>query len=143
MEKITELFHRKVHIETKEEGTWQKMGRAILKGTLIAVGMSLVSLFLYAIVLANTEVQESTMPSVIMIVVAISLLAGAMIATRKMESKGILTGMGIGFVYMAGMYLLSSITLSHLEASTATVMMIAIGMLFAAIGGIIGVNLHK
>jgi len=143
MEKVTGLFHKKGMTDVKKEGAFPKMGSAVVKGSIVAVLISLVSLFIYAIVLANTEVQESTMPSVIIVVTAISLLAGAMIATRKMDSKGMITGIGIGFIYMVGMYILSSIALTHLEMNTATVVMIAIGMLFAAIGGIIGVNLHK
>lgn len=145
MEKISAIFQKKGNIENARgaDNRLGKMGNCLLKGTFIAICISLVSLFIYAIVLANTDVAESTIPSVILIITAISLLAGAMIATRKVESKGIITGIGIGFIYMASMYLLSSIVLTQLEFGAQTIVMLVLGMVFAAIGGIIGVNLHK
>ncbi len=143
MEKVAGLFQRKSSGEPRIEGEMTQMGKSLLKGTIIALAISVVTLFIYAIVLANTDVQENTMPTVIMIVTAISLLAGSMIATRKMASKGIVTGALIGLIYMGSMYMLSSIMLTQLTFGSATIIMLATGILFAAIGGIIGVNLHK
>ena len=143
MEKVVGLFQRKNSGEPRAESQMKQMGNSLIKGTMIALAISFISLFLYAIVLANTEVQENTMPTVIIIVTAISLLAGSMIATRKMTSKGIITGACIGLIYMGSMYVLSSVMLTELTFGSATILMLATGMLFAAIGGIIGVILHK
>jgi len=140
MEKVSAWFQKKENREIKKETKWGPWGNCLIKGWMIAIGISLLALFVYAIILANTEVAESTMPTVIIVVTAVSLLAGSMIATRKMESKGILTGLGIGLAYMGSMYLLSSIALTELVFSSATIVMLLIGMVFSAIGGIIGVN---
>ena len=140
MENIAELCQKK---NSREKSAIQQMGQSLIKGTLIALAMSILSLCIYAILLANTNVQENTMPTVIIIVTAISLLAGSMIATRTLQSKGIITGALIGILYMGSMYILSSIMLSELTWSHSTIIMLMIGMIFSAIGGIVGVNLRK
>jgi putative membrane protein (TIGR04086 family) len=59
--------------------------KTILKGTMISVLLTLVLLLIFATVLTYSNVAENTIPAVIIVITAISLLVGASIANRKIK----------------------------------------------------------
>ena len=136
------------------KGQWFKMNNvvknykdkniyAIFKGFLISLLLSLIFIFLYAVVLVNTNIQESTINPVIMTITGISVLTGSSISSLKIKKNGILNGICVGGLYIISIYILSSIALCGFSLNISSIIMILIGMALGAVGGIIGVNFHK
>lgn len=116
---------------------------SILKGIVIAIIFTLVLLLIFSIFLTYTNIQESTIAPIIIVITAISILAGASIASIKIKKNGIINGGIIGGIYMILLYLLSSIVETGFSLNMYAVVMIIFAMLAGMIGGIVGVNIKK
>lgn len=113
----------------------------IIKGCVISLILSIVFMFLYAIILTNTDIQENTIKPVIITITGISLLIGTSICCLKTNKKGILKGVLVGGIYFIMLYILSSIILCGFSLNLESIIMILVGMFLGGIGGIIGVNI--
>ncbi len=112
----------------------------ITKGVVISLIITLVLLFIFAIVLTYTQVSQSISNPVIIVITAISILMGSSIGNRKIKKNGLLNGALIGGIYMFTIYLISSILNWRFGLEIQSIIMIMVGMLFGILGGIIGVN---
>lgn len=115
----------------------------IMKGTLISVILTLVLLFILAIVLTYTKVSESMIPAAIIVITAISLLIGSTIANKKMKKNGILNGGIIGAIYLLTIYIVSSAVSGSFSLGWKSIVMLVSGIIFGIIGGVIGVNVSS
>ena len=113
----------------------------ILKGSIISFIVTLILLFIFAALLTYTNLQESIIKPIVMIVSAISLLIGSSISTFKIKKKGLLNGALIGIIYIGSVYLLSSITGSGFNLNIGSVILMIASIGAGMLGGIIGVNL--
>ena len=59
--------------------------KTILKGSIISMILTMILLFIFAILLTYTNISENTIPAVVIVITAISLLIGSSIATKKMD----------------------------------------------------------
>lgn len=125
------------------EGVQNKSFITIMKGTVISVVLTLLLLFVFAILLTYTQMSESMIPAVIIVVTAISLLIGSTIANRKIKKNGILNGGIIGGLYLLILYITSSVISGTFSMGLKSIIMIIVGVVFGIIGGIIGVNSKK
>ena len=116
---------------------------SILKGFLIALLASIVSIWIYAVILVKTNVQESTITTVLISISGISVLLGSSISCLRINRSGILIGACIGLLYFLSLYILSSIALCGFSMSVTSLIMMLVIIVLGAIGGIIGVNLKN
>lgn len=84
------------NIQTSENKT--------IKNIFIGVGISLIitliSLIIFSIILTYTNVQESVINPVIMIITAISILIGSSLVNAKIRRNGLINGAIVGrYVY--------------------------------------------
>ena len=108
----------------------------ILKGSVISIILTIIGLLVYSIILANTEIGESTVNYIVMGITSISILIGSILSISKIEKKGILNGAIVGGIYVIVIYLLSSINFS-------SIILMVVSIIAGMIGGIIGVNIKK
>lgn len=112
----------------------------IFKGLIFSFLITLVSVFLFSIILTYTNISEKVIPIVIIILTFVSILIGTMIGIRKISKNGMLNGAIIGGAYVLLLYLISSILNTGFTLNIYTVFMIIAGIISGIIGGIIGVN---
>ena len=72
----------------------------IIKGSGVALGITLLLLFIFAVLLTYTNIAESVIKPVIIIVTAISILIGSSLSTLKIKKNGLLNGAIVGFIYI-------------------------------------------
>ena len=114
----------------------------ILKGVGISFGLTLICLTIFSALLTYTNLSESLIQPVVIAVTGISILAGSFFATRKVGKNGIIKGIEVGIIYILLIYAISSIVNGgNFTLTIGSVIMILIGILCGAIGGIIGVNI--
>ena len=75
-----------------------------------------------------------------MIITGISILIGSSIGNSKIKKNGLLNGALIGACYFIIIYLISSLLNWKFMLDLQSIVMIAIGIFFGILGGIIGVN---
>jgi len=113
---------------------------SILKGTILSIFLTLILLIIFALLLTYTNINENTMPAVIIIATAISILVGSQITTGKIKRNWIINGIIVGSLYIFILYILSSIITKDFSFSKYSIIMIITSVLIGGIGGIIGVN---
>lgn len=113
----------------------------ICLGSIIAIVFTLLSLLIFSLILSSTSISENTITPVIIILSSISILAGSTISSRKIKQKGFINGLLVGLIYIAFIYLLSSIASGNFSLNLTSFIMIIASLAAGIIGGIIGVNL--
>lgn len=114
----------------------------IVKGIVISIILTLVFLFVFSILLAYSDIQESVIPVVLIMITGISILIGSSISTLKIKKNGILNGGIIGFVYILLLYLVSSGVSNNFSLNIYAIIMIIASILAGMVGGIVGVNMN-
>lgn len=112
----------------------------ILKGSAISMITTLILLIIFSVLLTFTNINERTMPTVIIMITALSILLGSQIITLKIKKNGIINGMAVGGTYMITLYFISSIVSKNFSLNKYSIIMMATGLLIGGLGGIIGVN---
>ncbi|MBR3002084.1 MAG: TIGR04086 family membrane protein [Clostridia bacterium] len=112
----------------------------IAKGVGISFISTVVLLLIFAAILTYTNVQESTINPVIIVITAVSILIGSSIGNFKIRKNGLLNGAIIGGTYMLIIYLISSILNWQFGLNMQSIIFILVGVIFGIFGGIIGVN---
>ena len=112
----------------------------IIKGVIISIIFTLIFLFLFSIILTYTNISESFISPVIIIITAISIFIGSSIVNIKMKKNGMLNGALVGGIYLLIIYLLSGVINQKLALNTSSIIIIVSGMICGMFGGIIGVN---
>lgn len=112
----------------------------IAKGVGISLLTTFILLLIFATMLTYTEISETIINPVIIIITAISILIGSSIGNIKIKKNGLLNGALIGGIYIVTIYLISSILNWKFGLGMQSIIMIGIGMIFGILGGIIGVN---
>ena len=113
----------------------------IIKGSAFSILITLILLFIYAILLTSTNIPESTMSVVVITITGISILIGSSISSFKIKKRGIVNGGLVGLIYIITIYLISSIALMGFSMNITSIIMLIVAIVIGLIGGIIGVNL--
>ncbi len=114
----------------------------ILKGSITAIIITLLLLFIFAILLTYTNLQENMIGPIVIVITAISILIGSSISTLKIKKNGLFNGALVGIIYILTIYLLSSVTGSGFNCNINSIIMIVASIIGGMLGGIIGVNLN-
>lgn len=114
--------------------------KRIIKGSIFSIVITLIGLLVYSIILSYTSISEGTMPATIIIITAVSILIGSTISTSNIKKNGIVNGVLVGIIYIAIIYLISSIVTGNFLLNTNSIIMVIASTLTGALGGIIGVN---
>ena len=112
----------------------------ILKGVGISLIATVIMLIIFSIILTYTNIQESAINPVIMIITAISILIGSSLGNTKIRKNGLINGGIIGGTYIIIIYLISSILNWKFSLNMQSFIMIITAIVFGILGGIIGVN---
>ena len=112
----------------------------ILKGVGISLIATVIMLIIFSIILTYTNIQESAINPVIMIITAISILIGSSFGNTKIRKNGLINGGIIGAIYIIIIYLISSILNWKFSLNIHSIIMITVAIIFGILGGIIGVN---
>lgn len=113
----------------------------VLKGSITAIVITLILLFIFSIILTYTSIKESAMSPVVIIITAVSILIGSSISTLKIKKMGLVNGALVGLIYILTIYVISSITGLGFALQLQTIIMMLAAIGAGMIGGIIGVNL--
>ena len=113
------------------------------KSVLIAYAITFISTVIYSMLLAYTNVSESTIPTCMFVISVASVFMASSFAVIKIKENGLKNGGLVGFIYIFILYILSSITSVGFVVSSYAISTIIFNILLGMVGGIIGVNIVK
>ena len=96
------------------------------KSFLIEMIISIIGMFILAVVLSKTSLSDSVMGNVIIGISSFSIGIGGFLCSRKLKIKGILCGALQGIFYMGILYLISSIVSKSFNLGLEGMIMIAV-----------------
>ena len=115
----------------------------ILKGSLIALTISLLGVLIFAFVLRFVPLADSVISPVNQVIKGISILIGTLIGLKKTKEMGLVSGLLIGFLYTALAFVTFSILDGGFHFSTTLLNDLLFGSIIGAICGIIAVNIRR
>lgn len=116
--------------------------RAVLKGTIGAIIISLVGIIILSAVMTKFKVNTSVRNMIIIIAVLISLSIGSIIASKKNGSKGMLVGICVGAEFYCIYFITASVIGGSLSLSIYELGKLGILMVVGALSGVLGVNMN-
>lgn len=122
---------------TKEKNNYV----SILKGSILAIVITIFCLAIYAGILTYTTISENTITPVILVISGISILIASSISSRKLKKQGMISGGIIGLIYILVIYLLSSILSGEFSLNSNSIILIIVCIITGMVGGIIGINM--
>lgn len=108
--------------------------RNILIGSSISMIISIICLLIFSAILVNTNIKESTIKPVVIIITGISILIGSSITTIRIKKNGILNGGMIGGLYISIIYILSSIAFTGFGLNIDSIIIIIASILTGMLG---------
>ena len=115
--------------------------KRIGKGSVCALILTILLLFIFSIILTYTNIQETAINPIIIIITCISIFVGSSISSFKIKKNGFINGSLVGIIYILLIYIISSIVGTGFSFNMNTIIMIISSIFAGTIGGIIGVNL--
>ena len=113
----------------------------ILKGVIIAYVITMILIAAYSMILAYTNVSESTIPTCVVVISIISIMLSSSLTLKNIKEKGLINGAIIGAIYLITIYILSSIFAVGFSINTFSIVMLIFSILAGIVGVIVGVNL--
>lgn len=116
---------------------------AIIKGSLIALCISLVGILIFAFILKFASISDKAIRPINQIIKGVSVLIGVFVAMRKVDKMGLIGGLLIGLVYTMLAFVVFSILDGNFEFNLTLLNDLLFGGIMGAICGIIAVNVKR
>ena len=113
---------------------------AILKGLLIAIGITLLSMAVLAGLVISTPVPDRLLTTLNQLMKVVSIFCGAVCAVGWGGSKGFALGAVCGLLYMVMGYLIYSIVAHVMAPAPQMALEFLLGALIGALSGAIAAN---
>lgn len=115
----------------------------ILKGSLIAIVVSLISILFFAFIVKLFGLSDNLLKIVNQIIKAISILFGTYVGLKHNKNKGLIKGLCIGLCYTLFAFLIFSILNGNVNFDKSLLNDVIFGGIMGAICGIICVNIKN
>lgn len=109
-------------------------------GVITSFVITLILIMILSFFLVNTNISENIIGPGIVVITCISIFVGTMTTAKK---NGLLYGSAIGIIYIAFLYILSSIFNGSFGITIGSAILILLSILSGMLGGIAGVNIKK
>nr|WP_317359222.1 TIGR04086 family membrane protein [uncultured Tyzzerella sp.] len=116
---------------------------SLTKGAIFSYLLTAIVFIIYGVLLTYTEITEKNIQIVVMLTTVLSVLIGGIIASKGVNSKGLIFGMLVGIVYSTIMIMVGLCVLPVLKITSKMIMIIILSISAGGIGGIIGINTKK
>ena len=117
--------------------------RAVLKSIVISYAFTFIVFLVFAAIITYTGFPEMYIDTVVIITTILSVLISGMAVSVGARSRGWLNGGIGGFVYMLVLVVLGMVFSDGALFDKSDVLMLILGFVLGAIGGIIGINMKR
>ena len=115
----------------------------IIKAVLIAISFSLVCILVFALIVRFTNIPDKIIMPINQVIKIISIFLGCFFILRKANTKGLLKGLVVGFIYTIFAYVIFSLLSRTFTFNFTLFNDVVFGTVIGGLCGIISVNLQK
>jgi len=114
----------------------------VIKGLILSFLITLPCFLAFALFLTYTDFPEKYTYIAVLITTVISVLVASAYSTKNVKRKGWMNGCFVGILYVAILYLASSIVCMNFALDIQVLLTVIIGAIVGCLGGILGINLR-
>lgn len=114
----------------------------VAKGLIFSFLITLPCFFVFAFILTYTDFPEKYTSTAVLITTIVSVLVASAYSTKNVKHKGWMNGCFVGLLYVAILYLTSSIVDRNFMLNFSGLLTFFIGAIVGCLGGILGINLR-
>lgn len=114
----------------------------VIKGLIISFLITLPCFLVFALFLTYTDFPEKYTFIAVLITTVISVLVASAYSTKNVKSKGWMNGGAVGILYVAILYMASSLVFMNFAIDVQVLLSVVIGAIVGSLGGIFGINLR-
>lgn len=133
----------KVRAKALEEKREHGAFLSIVKGSLIALCVSMIGVLIFAFCLKFTSLSDKLITPINQVIKGISIFLGVFFGLRKRKDKGLVCGLMIGLIYTLAAFLVFSLLNASFVFDLTLVYDMIFGTLIGGICGIITINVKK
>lgn len=130
-----------------EQAIQEKKGshffKCLIKGSLIALSISLIAICIFAFILRFCDISEEVIKPVNQIIKIVSVLIGAYIGMKGCKEMGLITGFFIGLLYTILAFVVFSLLNGAFVFNNSLINDLIFGGIAGGISGILAVNFRK
>lgn len=127
----------------EEKGAGRSIFLSIIKGSVIALCVSLVCVLLFAFCLKFTPLSEKLITPINQVIKGISIFLGVLLGLKKQKEMGLVSGLLIGLIYTFVAFLVFSALNRSFDFDRTLLNDTIFGAIIGGICGIICVNIKK
>lgn len=116
---------------------------ALLKGSLMALSISLIAICIFAFILRFFDIKAEAIKPINQVIKIVSILIGSFYGLKKNKEMGLITGFLIGIVFTILAFIVFSILNGSFDFEKTLINDLIFGGIAGAIAGIIAVNFKK
>ena len=116
---------------------------ALLKGSLMALSISLIAICIFAFILRFFDIKAEAIKPINQVIKIVSILIGSFYGLKKNKEMGLITGFLIGIVFTILAFIVFSILNGSFVFEKTLINDLIFGGIAGAIAGIIAVNFKK
>ncbi|MBE7082394.1 MAG: TIGR04086 family membrane protein [Clostridiales bacterium] len=132
---------RAAKVINKEKSGKGGFFKCLLKGSLMALSISLIAICIFAFILRFCDISAGAIKPINQVIKIASILIGSFFALKGVKEMGLITGFCIGIFYTALSFLVFSILNGGFNFNSTLVNDLIFGGIAGAIAGIIAVNI--
>ena len=117
--------------------------KKIVIGTFFAILISFVLTCLLAVVVHFSNIGERVVSAIIFGVSVVSVIFGALIMAKNIDSRGLLHGVALGFCYFLVLAVVSVAANGGISLSSSNFLRLFATLAAGALGGVLGINTKK
>ena len=130
-----------------ENAIKEKSGRifftSLIKGSLIALSISLIAICLFAFILRFCDISEEAIKPINQIIKIASIVIGAYIGMKNCREMGLITGFFVGILYTILAFVIFSLLNGGFDFKSSLINDLIFGGIAGGISGILAVNFRK
>lgn len=112
----------------------------ILKNIVISYVITFILLIVLAFIITYSDIPQQWISPITFIITTISIVFASLLSGKRTSSKGWLTGIISGLLYMLILYIFGSLIFHNFHLGTNAQYMLISGAISGIAGGIIGIN---
>ena len=116
---------------------------SIIKGALVALSVSLISILVFAFIMRFVSVADSAIKPINQVIKILSVMIGVFVGLKKSREMGLISGLLVGILYTIIAFISFSILDGSFSFSATLINDLLFGAITGAICGIIFVNFRR